>query len=65
MEGRRRPRIGDLYQSDLERHLFAPASPPHRATGPQDGQPVGERILKTVQVGWSRWKELAMSLYLS
>lgn len=64
MEGTRRPRIGDLYQSDLERHLFAPGSPPERSTERRH-EPVGERILKTVQVGWTRWKELAISLYLS
>jgi hypothetical protein len=65
MEGRRRPGIGDLYQSDLERYLFAPASNRQRPIGQQESQPVGEWIMRTVQVNWSRWKELAMSLYLS
>jgi hypothetical protein len=66
VNGRIRPRPAEIYQTDLERHLFAPAS---RRSGQLSGwlalDPVARWIHDWFASGWSRWKALAEAWDLS
>ncbi len=59
MNGSLRPSTAKIYQSDLERHLFAPAP---RRNGPLRRRPVLDRVADWLRdrllTGWSRWKAL-------
>lgn len=51
-----RASVAQMYQTDLERHLFAPPAKPGRARR-QD--PLADRLRDWFMAGWVRWKQLA------
>ncbi|UCC72156.1 MAG: hypothetical protein JSV86_17585 [Gemmatimonadota bacterium] len=59
MNGSIRPNAAEIYQTDLERHLFAPA---RRRNGRRGGwlrlDPVAGWLRDWLTSGWARWKAL-------
>jgi hypothetical protein len=54
-----------MYQSDLERHLFAPSSRLGRRRLRRSSQvSLVDRLRDWLVTGWTRWKELAEAAYL-
>ncbi len=49
--------VAAIYQSDLDRHLFAPSSKPMRMRR-RDQNPLADRVRDWFMAGWTRWKEL-------
>jgi hypothetical protein len=66
VNGRNRPSPAEIYQTDLERHLFAPAS---RRNGRPSAWPALDLVAGWIRdwfaSGWSRWKALAAAWDLS
>jgi hypothetical protein len=64
MNAQRRATVVDIYKTDLDRHLFAPAP---RRNGRATRQPyldgVGDRLRDWLASGWTRWKGLAEAMY--
>ena len=57
--------VSDLYQWDLERHLFAPAQRRNRRQAHRMSlEPMSEWLRDWMLTGWSRWKALAQAAYL-
>ena len=56
-----RPSTIDIYQTDLERHLFAPA--PRRVAGPSL-ELLSDWLRDWLVSGWMRWKQLAQAVNL-
>lgn len=54
MAARKYHSIDDLYQTDLDRHLFAPTA--RRAR--RDYELLAVRMRDWLETGWSRWKAL-------
>ncbi|UCC82665.1 MAG: hypothetical protein JSW46_17075 [Gemmatimonadota bacterium] len=66
MNGRNRPGAAEIYQTDLERHLFAPAS---RRNGQLSSwltlDPIAGWLRDWLASSRSRWKALAEAWNLS
>ncbi len=62
MNRQNRPSVAEIYQTDLERHLFAPA--PHRGGPLPDWlalHVVAEWLRDRLLGAWARWKAVAES----
>ncbi|MGD8699484.1 MAG: hypothetical protein PVJ43_09350 [Gemmatimonadales bacterium] len=56
--------VAELYQTDLERHLFTP----RRARAPKTRRSAGElsaQVRDWWKFGWARWKEAVATISLS
>jgi hypothetical protein len=58
MNANERVTVAAIYQSDLDRHLFAPSLRPIR-TRRRNHDPLADRVRDWFMAGWARWKELA------
>ncbi len=59
-----RATVAEIYQSDVERHLFAPSSrPTQRRLRRHHQDPLADRLRDWFMAGWARWKELAEAAY--
>jgi hypothetical protein len=57
--------VSDLYQTDLERHLFAPAAGRSRQQGyTLSLEPLKGWLRDRLSIGWSRSKAVAQAAYL-
>lgn len=66
MNGRIRPSAAEIYQTDLERHLFAPASTRNgRLAGWLAIDPIARWLRDWLANGRSRWKALVEAWDLS
>ncbi len=55
-----RPNVAAIYQTDLERHLFAPAARRNGRARARPGLPSLSRWIRDwLLSGWSRWKAMA------
>ena len=64
MNAQRRAAVVDIYKTDLERHLFAPAPRRDRRINWPTLDDAGEWLRDWLTSGWTRWKELAEAMYL-
>lgn len=64
MNAQQRAAVVDIYKTDLDRHLFAPAPRRSRRVGRQTLDDVGDWLRDWLTSGWTRWKELAEAMYL-
>jgi len=56
--------VAELYQTDLERHLFTPRS----ARAPKPRRPSGAitaQMREWWRFGWTRWKEAVATISIS
>jgi hypothetical protein len=59
-----RSSLAELYQTDLERHLFTPR--PARAPSPRRPDvPIGARVAAWWKFGWTRWKSALAAITVS
>jgi hypothetical protein len=59
-----RSSLAELYQTDLERHLFTPR--PARAPGPRrPASLIGAQVVAWWKVGWTRWKSALAAITVS
>ena len=66
MNGRNQASVAEIYQTDLERHLFAPASRRNGRTAVRLAlDPLADWVRDWFASGWSRWKALAEAWDLS
>lgn len=56
--------VADLYQTDLERHLFTP-TPARAPKRRRSASEVTANMREWWKFGWSRWKEAVASISLS
>jgi hypothetical protein len=63
MNAQDRAAVVDIYKTDLERHLFAPAKRRDRRTWPTLDD-AGDWLRDWLMSGWTRWKELAEAMVL-
>jgi len=64
MNAQQRAAVVDIYKTDLDRHLFAPAPRRSRRVSWQTLDDVGDWLRDWLTSGWTRWKELAEAMYL-
>ncbi len=58
-----RQNVSEMYQFDIERHLFAPAPRRARRRGHRlDLDPLAEWVRGWLLAGWYRWKVQVMDL---
>ena len=64
MNTRETAAVVDIYNTDLERHLFAPA--PHRNRSSNGNfNRLTDWLRDWLVTGWTRWKHLAEAIYLT
>jgi hypothetical protein len=63
MKAPERVEVMEIYQTDLERHLFAPPPRPNRRRARRQAQ-WADRLRDWFMSSWTRWKELAEAAYM-
>lgn len=64
MNAQRRAAVVDIYKTDLDRHLFAPAPRRDRRINWPTLDDAGDWLRGWLTSGWTRWKELAEAMCL-
>jgi hypothetical protein len=57
-----RAAVVDIYKTDLERHLFAPAAPRNRRPRGDRHHSVSDWLRDWLVTSWARWKQLAEAI---